>query len=368
MKLGFIGFGKSTNRYHMPFVEASGEFEVVGFYTRGSRHFDMPYPSYNQNIQRFDSVEALLCSDVEVIAVTTPASSHYEYAKQAILAHKHVIVEKPFCDTLGQAKELYQLAEQKQVKITPYQNRRFDSDFLTIKAVLQRKDLGRVMEIESNHTHYRPDGADYSGHQYDGSVYGHAVHFIDQIVSLYGEPDSILYDVTNHKNYYIGAGKRFGEYADDTHSEQNKVPEDYYDIKLIYGNLRVRVRHSQLVVKEPPRWIINATEATVEKYFIDQQERDLKQGIFLDTPSFGQDSPEGICTLYFKDHQEVIAANYHHYTQFYKNVKLWIEGNAEAPVSKPEALVVMHILETIVNKQAFKPLGILPFIKDEARR
>ncbi|MBD1573621.1 Gfo/Idh/MocA family oxidoreductase [Vibrio sp. S17_S38] len=352
MKLGFIGFGKSTNRYHMPFIDAAKQFEVTGYYTRGTRQFDMPYPNNKPLIQRFDSIDDLLNSNVEIIVVATPASSHYQFAKQAILAGKHVIVEKPFCGTLEQAKELFQLAKQANVKITPYQNRRYDSDFLTIKTLLTREDLGQIMEIESNHTHYRTDGAVQTGNKYDGSVYGHAVHFLDQIVSLYGEPDEVIYDIANQKNYYIGKGQAYQMTANQT----DGIPEDYYDIKLIYGNLRIRVRFSQLIIKEPPRWIVNATNATIEKYQIDQQERDLKQGIFLDHLDFGKDTPQGICTVYFQDRQEKIEANYQHYTQFYKDFKASIENNTMPPVSEKEALIVMNIMEGIVNQTTYNPL------------
>lgn len=352
MKLGFIGFGKSTNRYHMPFIDAANKFEVTGYYTRGTRQFDMLYPNLNNHIQRFETLQSLLDSPVELIVITTPASTHYELAKQAICAGKHVIVEKPFCDTLAQAQDLFQLAKQHQVRITPYQNRRYDSDFLTIKNVLKRQDIGKVMEIESNHTHYRTDGAEHSGYLYDGSVYGHTVHFLDQIVSLYGEPDEVIYDIANQKNYYLGEGL---SYQMD-HTQENGIPEDHYDIKLVYGNLRVRIRFSQLIVKEPPRWIINATNATVEKYQIDQQERDLKQGIFLDTPSFGQDTAQGTCTIYFNDHHELIAPIHQHYTQFYLDTYQAIRDNTEMPVTEQQALIVLNIMESIVGHRKYQKL------------
>lgn len=354
IKLGFIGFGKSAHRYHMPFIDASGKFDIIGYYTRGSRQFEMPYPNLNPIIPRFDCVEQLLNSPAELIVITTPAHTHYEFAKQAIISGKHVVVEKPFCDTLQQAQELYDLAKQYRVKITPYQNRRYDSDFLTIKSILERKDIGQVMEIESNHTHYRTDGADHTGNKYDGSVYGHAVHFIDQIVSLYGQPDEVIYDLANQKNYYLSAGHSY-HISDEL---TNSYPEDHYDIKLVYGNLRVRVRFSQLIVKEPPRWIVNATNATVEKYQIDQQERDLKQGIFLDSPNFGEESQDSSCIIYFKDHQQPIDIIHQHYTQFYLDVHHAITNQSAMPVTESEAISVINILENMVNHKPYQKLPI----------
>lgn len=351
MKLGFIGFGKSTHRYHMPFIDTAKDmqghpcFEVIGFYTRGSRQFDMPYPHLPQNLTRFESVEALLQSDAELIVITTPSPTHFEFAKAAIAAGKHLVVEKPFCETLDQAKTLYALAQEAGVKITPYQNRRYDSDFLMLKSVLERQDIGEVMEIESNHTHYRTDGIDEQGSKYDGSVYGHAVHFLDQIISLYGEPEDMIFDICNQRNVFLGNGQ---EMRFNQEIEQGFL-DDHYDIKLIYPKIRVRVRFSQLTVKAPPRWIVNATNATFEKYDIDQQERDLKQGIFLDNPNFGKDLETGIGSLYFLDKTEQVPSIYQHYTAFYEAIYHAITEDKQMPVSQQEALTVMKLMERIVG-------------------
>lgn len=349
MKIAYVGFGKSTHRYHMPFVDKAKDFDVVGYYTTSGREFDMPYPPLANSIERFDDFNEMLATDVEVIAITTPATFHYQYAKEALLAGKHVLVEKPLCDTLEQAQELYALAKEQGVKLAPYQNRRFDSDFLTIKEILARDDIGKVMEIESNHTHYRPGGAANRGNMYDGSVFGHAVHFVDQIVSLFGEPDEIIYDICNQKNYYIGEGMSYGD---------KDIPEDYYDIKFIYGNMRVRIRHSQLIVNDPPRWIINATESTTEKYWIDQQETYLKKGLYLDHPDFGIDTPDGLCKIYFRDRTVQVPAKYVHYTEYYNQFAAWLQGKADAPVTENEALIVIHILETIAGMKKYQPLGL----------
>lgn len=345
MKLGFIGNGKSTNRYHLPFIDACGLFEVVGFYKQSDRVFEMPYPPYAE-MKRFDSVKEL-CESVDLVVITTPASFHFAIAKECIENNVNVLVEKPFCDTVAQAQELFELARVHNVLISPYQNRRFDSDFLAFKSIIADPSIGEIMEIESNHTHYRPDGANFTGDIYGGAVYGHAVHFIDQIVCVYGEPDDVLYDVCNQKNYTIGDGKQM----------QPGIPEDYYDIKLIYGNLRIRVRFSQLIVKQPPRWIVNATNATAEKYYIDQQERDLKLGIFPSTADFGKEFDDGIATIYYLDgNEKKIEPDYSGYQQFYNVLYQKLQDHSVKLVEEHEALIVLNILETIVNKEQYKKL------------
>lgn len=342
MKIGFVGFGKSVHRYHAPFISMIEDVEVCGYYTPGNTDFSMMYPGFEQ-IKRFDSLESLLESDIEVVIVATPAKVHYQITKQCLLAGKHVLVEKPMTDTLEQAKELYSIAEANNLKFCPHQNRRFDSDFLEIKYILDNKNIGKVIEIESSHTQYRLDKLERTGRKYDGSVYGHAVHLVDQIVSLLGEPDNIIYDFGNQKDFAAGT--------------ESSV-DDYFNIIAIYDNVRVRIRYSQVVVNEPPRWIINGTNATVEKYGIDQQERDLKLGWFPVNKDFGQDHDQHKCTIYYLDGttENFKLEEKLYYNQFFLAFKNCIEANTEPPVTKAEALTVINILETIVNKAQYRQL------------
>lgn len=349
MKIGFIGFGKSVNRYHAPFVSQLKDSEVIGYYAKGGNQFEMIYPDFKDLI-KFESLDDLFDSEVELVIISTPPQFHYQYAKDCIEHGKHVIVEKPMTDTLEQGIELYRLAQENNVIFSPYQNRRFDSDFLDIKLAIAEYELGDIIEIESNHTQYRKDNLDRKGDKYGGFVYGHAVHFIDQIVSLFGIPDDMLYDFTNQKDYYLGGSGNL---------------EDYYNITLIYGNMRVRVRYSQLVVKEPPRWIINGLNATVEKYQIDNQERDLKQGIFPFDEGFAKDPQSAICKVYYADgsEKEVVQDNKVLYTEFYKQMIVGIHKGIAAPVKREEALCVIHLLETIVNKRTYNKAEFLEIIK-----
>lgn len=339
MKIGFIGFGKSVHRYHAPFLEQLENVEVIGYHSRSRSKFDMEHPSL-KNTKYFKSIGDLFNSEVELVVISTPSATHYEFAKASIKAGKHVLIEKPMCDTLAQAIELYDLAEEYNVKISPYQNRRYDSDFLDVVKVLKESNLGSVMEIESNHTQYRDDGLNTQSNKYNGFIYGHAVHFLDQIICLFGIPSEMMYDTTNQRDYYLNGSGDI---------------DDYYDIKLIYGNMRVRVRFSQLIVKNPPRWIINGTNATVEKYDVDQQERDLKKGIYPTKDGFGKDQESSIMHVYYKDGstEAIVQDEKILYTQFYRDLISSIENDSELPVKRKQALCVIDLLETIVDGREY---------------
>ncbi|MHA6381966.1 Gfo/Idh/MocA family oxidoreductase, partial [Escherichia coli] len=127
----FIGFGKSTTRYHLPYVlNRKDSWHVAHIFRRHAKPEEQA-PIYSHIHFTSDLDEVLNDPDVKLVVVCTHADSHFEYAKRALEAGKNVLVEKPFTPTIAQAKELFALAKSKGLIVTPYKNRRFDSCFLT---------------------------------------------------------------------------------------------------------------------------------------------------------------------------------------------------------------------------------------------
>lgn len=140
----FIGFGKSTTRYHLPYVlNRKDSWHVAHIFRRHAKPEEQA-PIYSHIHFTSDLNEVLNDPDVKLVVVCTHADSHFEYAKRAMEAGKNVLVEKPFTPTLAQAKELFALAKSKGLTVTPYQNRRFDSCFLTAKKRLKAASWERL--------------------------------------------------------------------------------------------------------------------------------------------------------------------------------------------------------------------------------
>lgn len=344
IKYAFVGFGKSVHRYHLPFIDKTEMFQLEGYYKRGDKSFEMPYPRLPDNIKRFESIQEISDSDTELIIIATPPKSHYEYAKLFLKAGKNVLVDKPLCFTRKEAEELFSIAEKRGVKLLPYQNRRFDSDFMTFKNTLETYSLGKILEIESIYSQYRPDGADKKGDKYGGFVYDLGAHLVDQIISFFGRPRRILYDFDNFKNYVFGNGEGM---------EEGYI-EDYFDIKFIYDKLRIRIKYEPLGVKEDARWKIRGSEAYFEKYLIDQQEKDLKKGLFPYDEGFGLETENFGGHLYFKDGRvEESKTIYGGYHLFYEEVYKTIVHGQEFFINKEETLVLIEILDKIVNREEY---------------
>lgn len=345
IKVGFIGNSKSTHRYHLPFMNKE-LYELCAIYSRSDKKFEMEYTS---DYDKYDDLDEFFKLDLDVVIITTPPKFHYQYAKKALLKGFNVIVDKPFCEKLEEVEELYSIANNNGLTLIAYQNRRYDSDYLTFKKIINDMDENYIMEIESNHTHYRREGSSgWRGDRYSGSIYGHAVHFLDQIVKVFGEPDNVIYDIANQKNFYIGEGMKMSDV----------LPDDYYDLKLVYNNMRVRIRFSQLIVEEPPRWIVNTPDMTAIKYNIDQQERDLKNGLYPGTKDFGFDYPNQNFKIYRIDQDvENVETEYIGYTAYYDEIAERLNNNVFNEGDYQVLRIVIHIMQTIVENRLYHKIS-----------
>lgn len=136
--------------------------------------------------------------NIDLIVIPTPNDTHFPLAKAALEAGKHVVVDKPFTVTLSQARELDALARSLGRVLSVFHNRRWDSDFLTLKAMLAEGVLGEVAYFESHFDRFRPQVRDRwreQGGPGSGIWYDLAPHLLDQAINLFGLPVSMTVDL-----------------------------------------------------------------------------------------------------------------------------------------------------------------------------
>lgn len=331
LTVGFIGNGKSANRYHIPFIlQRSDKIKIKMIYTRKhSRDVwdEVPGVIYTEDLQ-----ELLNDQEIQVIIISTPSQSHYELAKTVLNAGKNCVVEKPFTETLEEAKELYTLAKQKGVMIQCYQNRRFDSDFLTVQKVIESGKLGDLLELEMHFDYYRPyiPESVHEFSQINSYLYGHGCHTLDQVISYFGKPDSIHYDVRQ----LLGVGRM----------------NDYFDLDLYYGTLKVSVKSSYFRAKERPSFIIYGKKGMFVKEKKDKQEEHLKMFYMPDHEDFGVDLPHEYGTLTYYDdnnqyHEEKVVSVNGDYGRYYDALYETLINGKEKLVKDEETLLQLRILE-----------------------
>lgn len=134
--------------------------------------------------------------------------------------------------------------------------------------------LGKIVEIESHFDYYRPVAETKPGLPQDGAFYGLGVHTMDQIISLFGRPDHVAYDIRSLRN--------------------KANPDDTFEAQLFYGDLKAIVKTSHLVKIDYPKFIVHGTKGSFVKYGIDQQETSLKANIMPGEPGFAADESVGV--------------------------------------------------------------------------
>lgn len=340
IKTALCSFGMSGWVFHAPFIHLHDGFELYAVFERTKSLAEEKYPG----IITYRSLEVMLQDDqIELVVVNTPNYTHFDYARQALLAGKHVVVEKPFTTTVAEAEELIALAEKQNRKIAVYQNRRWDSDFKTVQDVLQQKLLGDVVEAEIHFDRFS-EILSYKQHKETpgpgaGVLYDLGPHLIDQALQLFGMPDAVFADATNLRPI-------------------SRV-HDYIELILFYNNLRVRLKSGYLVREILAGYIIHGTKGSFIKPRADVQEADLQKGRPLSDPGWGTEPDSGKGLLHTdKDGQniirEYISSRKGNYMSFYNGLYDALRQDGPVPVSAEDGLKVMRIIETALQSVAEK--------------
>ncbi|MFD1472921.1 oxidoreductase [Companilactobacillus mishanensis] len=332
LRIAFIGFGKSANRYHLPYLNIRPDFELAKVYTRKSVDDKLAQPYKDKGTKFTTNLNDVLDDpEIDLVTICTPASTHYELAKSVILANKSVIVEKPFVDSVEHARELLKLGRENGVLVMPYQNRRFDGDYLAVKKVIEQGFLGDILEVESHIDYYRPNTVTDSGTKEQGTFYGLGIHLMDRMVSIFGRPDTVAYDIRNN------------EVAD--------AVDNYFDVDLHYGTKnKVKVKAEFVVASDYPRFIVHGTNGSFIKYGADQQENDLKAGIMPGSEGFGEDSPMYYGVANYRNSngdwiKKQIKTPVGDYGKFYDATYDTLINDAPKLVTDKEAITDIELLE-----------------------
>jgi len=330
--VGIASFGMSGRIFHAPLLSHHKKFRIKRILERSKNETQALYPSLIES----RSLEDLFRDDeIELIIVNTPDHTHFEIAKKCLKAGKHVVVEKPFTQTVEQGKKLVQLAKQKGKILSVFQNRRWDGDFLTVQRIVQQHLLGRLVDYEAHFDRYKnivslntwKDQASTGA----GVLYNLGSHMIDQVLVLFGMPEA----VTGFLKIMREGGK----------------VDDWYDIRLHYPDVNVSLK-SSLLVKEPgPRYILHGTQGSFLKWGTDPQEEALKQGKNPNESDWGREEEKYWGTLITekdgitkREKYESLLGNYSaFYDAFYESI---VHGK-ELPVKPEEALNGIRIIEAV---------------------
>ena len=331
LNVALIGFGLSGRYLQAPFFEANPNYILKTIVSNNQNPKDF-FPS----IQVARSLDEVLADNsIDLVSICSPNSTHFEYAKRVLLAGKHVLVEKPFTATVQEAEELISIAKKQDKTLSVFQNRRFDSDFLTVKNVIEGHLLGEIHSFEIHFNRFKPvlnpkKWKETAGAG-SGIIYDLGSHIIDQAIVLFGVPKAVW-------------GQTFTQ-------RENSEIDDAFDIKLDYGKLKVTLKSSLLVREDTPRYIIHGTKGSFIKYGIDEQEDHLKMGIKPTDTCFGVESVKnsGVLTteingLIFNGTIETQKGNW---GLLFQNLYDAIANGKELLIKPEEVLEQIRIIEQV---------------------
>ncbi len=333
ISVGLVGFGLSGSVFHAPFLTRVPGLSLGAVVTSDPAKVHGVYPQ----VQTVASVDELLArTSVDLVVITTPNTTHHAYARQALLAGKHVVVEKPFTVTTAEADDLIGLAAQRNLVLSVYQNRRWDGDFLTVRRLLEGGALGDLVRYESHFDRFRPDvrvrwrEQDLPG---SGLLYDLGSHLIDQALVLFGLPRSVRAELKMER-----AGAQ---------------TVDAFDLTLDYGRLTVALRAGSLIREPRPRFALFGAAGSFVKYGLDPQEDSLRAGGGPGAPGWGADRPElyGRLTtdLHGLTFTGSIATLPGQYQAYYEGIASAIREGQAPPVTAQQARDTMRIIELAVQ-------------------
>ncbi|UOQ77955.1 Gfo/Idh/MocA family oxidoreductase [Hymenobacter sp. 5516J-16] len=152
IQTGLLAFGMSGRIFHAPFIHTHPGFALRAVVERTRQQAAQAYPG----VQSYGSVAELLAdAALELVIINTPNNTHTELARQALLAGKHVLLEKPVATTPAELDELLQLAQERGLHLLAYQNRRWDSDFQLVRQVVESGQLGQLTEVHFRFDRYK---------------------------------------------------------------------------------------------------------------------------------------------------------------------------------------------------------------------
>lgn len=333
LKLGLLGYGFAGSTFHAPVIAHSGRTELAVIATSQTERARTDYPT----AEVVPDIDALLArNDINCIVIATPNDTHFALAHRALSAGKHVVVDKPVTLSGVDAASLAALATQHDLLFAPFHNRRWDGDFMTLRALIAAGQLGRVTHFESHFDRFRPvipkrwrEEVAHGG----GLLFDLGPHLIDQALALFGAPQSVSASVRQQR-------------------DNAQVP-DYVHLQLHYVDKEIILHASALTALPPPRFTVHGTRGSYVITGLDVQEDQLKAGLRPGDEGFGKNPPGWLReTDGEHDVQGECVTQDGDYAGFYRALAETLLDSRPFPVAAQDAVDVMHIIDLAMRSEA----------------
>jgi predicted dehydrogenase len=331
LKVGLVGYGYAGKTFHAPLIAAIADLELAAVASSDEKKVHADWPDVAVHAT---PAELIARADLDLVVIATPNDTHHPLARAALLAGRHVVVDKPFTLTRAEGRELAELAQRQGRILSVFHNRRWDGDFLTLKRLVEAGVLGRVVEMNSRFDRYRPE---VRQRWRESAVPGAGIwfdlgpHLVDQALQLFGPPLGITLALDATRD---GA-----------------VADDWFHASLRYDRLHVQLHAGMLVAASAPRLAVHGTRASFVKEGLDAQEDALKAGARPTWPAqagWGRDPGRAVLVTGAADGgvaSAAVALEPGAHMAYFAAIAAAIRGAGPNPVPPAQALDVMALIE-----------------------
>jgi scyllo-inositol 2-dehydrogenase (NADP+) len=329
LNVALCSYGMSGKVFHAPLISAEPRMHLHSILQRNEATALQDHP----DVAIAKNFEALVSNPViDVIIVNTPNEHHYPMAKAALLAGKHVVVEKPFTLSPDEGKELIALAQQKNRVLSVFQNKRLESDHLDVKQIIDSGALGRIVEVEWHYDRYRTNITHKKWKEDNlpgaGTWFDLGIHMVDSILCLFGKPAAI--------------------YAEMRSLRRADGATDYFTSIFHYADMRVLLRSNTFVSEKGATVTLHGDKGSFLKFGQDVQEGQLMRGTRPGMAGWAQPGEDNYGVLHTQDEgnaiRRIIPGQRGCYEQYYKNIADAITGTGTLTFLPEHSLVGVELL------------------------
>jgi scyllo-inositol 2-dehydrogenase (NADP+) len=329
LNVALCSYGMSGKVFHAPLVTAEPGLHLHTILQRNEPTALVDYPQVNI-VKTFDDI--LANPEIHLVVVNTPNEHHYPMAKAALLAGKHVVVEKPFTLNLAEGSELIALAAQQQKILSVFQNKRLESDHLDAQNIIALGALGRIVEVEWHYDRYRTNVTHKKWKEDNlpgaGTWFDLGIHMVDSMLSLFGKPDAV--------------------YGDMRSLRRAEGSTDYFNVFFHYEDMRVILRSNTYVSEKGASVTIHGDKGSFLKFGQDVQEAQMIRGLIPGMPGWAQPGDDNYGVLHTHNNGEttrtLMPGQRGCYEQYYQNIAAAIAGKSTLAFSPQQSLLGVELL------------------------
>ncbi|MGM0384660.1 MAG: Gfo/Idh/MocA family protein [Actinomycetota bacterium] len=336
IRTAMIGFGMSGKVFHTPFLADNPAYSLDLIVT-GNPERAAQAAGLHPGARIVATPEELFAdpADLDLVVVGTPPSTHGTLADAALDAGLHVVVDKPFVPSVADGEALLAKARAVGRVLTVFQNRRWDSDFLTVRRLIADGELGEVITFESRFDAWKPAGLrSWKGAatlaEGGGLLADLGPHLIDQALQLFGPAVAV-----------------YGETARHSEPRDAEADDDAFVSLLHASGVRSHLSMNIVTGLPAPRFRVLGTAATFESWGMDPQERQLDAGMAPSDPRYGIRTAEHWGTLGTPEAAHHVRPERGAYQEFYRLLAETLTAGGPLPVDPLDALAAMRIIEQV---------------------